>query len=154
MQIFVQKKRRILLSLILLYFRNDCIDDGVSLSSDSYRFFGFYEDEQPPEEGANLEEIKETWTKRNSANVESEHSLHVAFNMNTKRSKKKSSKNGIEDDSRSSSTDEWSDVVRSSSSSSSSTGSIHNDCSRYDNVPIGLLKQFSDTNKPYNILFS
>ncbi|EFO19837.1 hypothetical protein LOAG_08654 [Loa loa] len=114
--------------------QNDCIDDGVSLSSDSYRFFGFYEDEQPLEEGASLRDVKETWTKRSGANVKSEHDLHVASNMNATRSKKKS-KNGIEDDSRSSSADEWSDVAR-SSCNSSSTGSLHNDCSRYDNVPI------------------
>ncbi|CAG9537784.1 unnamed protein product [Cercopithifilaria johnstoni] len=113
--------------------RNDCIDDGISLSSDSYRFFGFYEDEQQPDEGASLEDVKETWTKR-SANVKSEHGLDRAFNTNATRSKKMS-KNGIASDSRSSSADEWSDVAR--NSSSSSTGSLHNDCSRYDNVPIG-----------------
>ncbi|VDO34192.1 unnamed protein product [Onchocerca flexuosa] len=115
--------------------QNDCIDDGVSLSSDSYRFFGFYEDEQPPEEETNLQNAKETWTKRSMTNVESENGLHVAFNINATRDKKKLSENGIGDDSRSSSTDEWSDVAR--SNNSSSTGSLHNDCSRYDNVPIG-----------------
>ncbi|VDK64096.1 unnamed protein product [Onchocerca ochengi] len=115
--------------------QNDCIDDGVSLSSDSYRFFGFYEDEQPPEEETNWQTVKETWTKQSRTNVESENGLHVAFNMNATKGKKKLPKNGIEHDSRSSSTDEWSDAAR--SSNSSSTGSLHNDCSRYDNVPIG-----------------
>ncbi|MCP9266306.1 GTPase-activating protein rrc-1 [Dirofilaria immitis] len=105
--------------------QNDCIDDGVSLSSDSYRFFGFYEDEQPQEEGTSLQDAKEAWMKRSRANVESESDLRA----------KKMLKPGIGDDSRSSSADEWSDVAR--SNSSSSTGSLHNDCSRYDNVPIG-----------------
>uniref|UniRef100_A0AAF5PG60 RhoGAP domain-containing protein n=2 Tax=Wuchereria bancrofti TaxID=6293 RepID=A0AAF5PG60_WUCBA len=116
--------------------QNDCIDDGVSLSSDSYRFFGFYEDEQQSEEGVNLRDIKEIWTKDSA---ESEHNSHVAFNMKTTSSKKNLSRNETEDNLRSSSTDEWSDVVKSncSSNTSSSTGSLHNDCSRYDNVPIG-----------------
>uniref|UniRef100_A0A915PE81 Uncharacterized protein n=1 Tax=Setaria digitata TaxID=48799 RepID=A0A915PE81_9BILA len=119
--------------------QDDCIDDGVSLSSDSYRFFGFYEDEQPPEEGECLKGVEEKWMKRNKPNVENENGLRVAFKMNPTRGKKRSGKNGIEDDSRSSSTNGWSDVARSSSSSSSSssTGSLHNDCSRYDNVPLG-----------------
>ncbi|VDK77285.1 unnamed protein product [Litomosoides sigmodontis] len=136
--------------------RNDCIDDSRSLSSDSYRFFGFYEDGQQPEDEASLADVKQTWMKRRGANVKLEHSSRVAFNTtDATRSKKKLSKNGIaSSDSRSSSTGQWSDVAvaRSSSSisssnssssssgssgSSSSTGSLHNDCSRYDNVPIG-----------------
>ncbi|OZC05026.1 hypothetical protein X798_08019 [Onchocerca flexuosa] len=122
---------------ILEAFSLDTSDSGNSRppSAAHYRFFGFYEDEQPPEEETNLQNAKETWTKRSMTNVESENGLHVAFNINATRDKKKLSENGIGDDSRSSSTDEWSDVAR--SNNSSSTGSLHNDCSRYDNVPIG-----------------
>lgn len=88
-----------------------------------------------------MEDVKEAWMKQSGGNVESEHSIHVAHKTNAQRGKKKSSKNMIGNDSRSCSTDEWSDVIRSisNSDSSSSSGSLHNDCSRYDNVPIGLL---------------
>lgn len=140
------------MSLILLYSSNDCIDDGVSLSSDSYRFFGFYEDEQLAEEGTSLRNVKQTRTKRND---ESDHNLHEVFDVNRTKDKKKL-KNGNGEDSRSYSTDEWSDVAKSCSNSSNgsgnSTGSLHNDCSRYDNVPLGLFAKFFNLQRMMNMI--
>lgn len=120
-----------------IYFREDYVDDGVSLSSDSYRFFGFYEDEQPPDEEASLG--VEAWTTRNRSAAGLKNTLRVAFSTTAPKGKKRSLEKERSDVFRSVLSDGWSDDVRrcSSSSSSGSTASLHNDRSRYDNVSPG-----------------
>ncbi|VDM95000.1 unnamed protein product [Thelazia callipaeda] len=115
--------------------RDEYADDGLSSSSDSYRFFGFC-DNEPLMDRISLHSLEKTLTEQNWSKVEPDVlRLHFHSNIAMERRRADTAVN-----SRSSSTDGWSDFARSSGiskSSSSSTSSHHNDCSRYDNVSPG-----------------
>ncbi|VDN32103.1 unnamed protein product [Gongylonema pulchrum] len=115
---------------------DECVDDGVSLSSDSYRFFGFYEDEQTAEEEALPKRVLKKRTMIHGSGAAQENMPRVTFDTNGMERKVKEAEEDKSDELRSLSSAGWSDEGGSGSSASSS--SLHKDRSRYDNVAPGV----------------